>query len=76
LSTVSKEAVVALTRRLAAALAPLGIRVNCVHPGATPSEGGAADKQVAAAVLHLLSPTATHPTGHTLPATGAFHPGA
>jgi NAD(P)-dependent dehydrogenase (short-subunit alcohol dehydrogenase family) len=37
--TASKGGVVALTRSLAVALAPLGIRVNCVAPGLMRTEG-------------------------------------
>jgi NAD(P)-dependent dehydrogenase (short-subunit alcohol dehydrogenase family) len=69
---VSKEAVVALTARLAPALAPLGIRVNCVHPGA-PDQGSSPDKEVSTAVLRLLSPAAARLTGYTLAADGGLH---
>lgn len=37
--TASKGGIVALTRSLAVALAPLGIRVNCVAPGLMRTEG-------------------------------------
>jgi len=57
---VSRDAVVALSRHLALTLEPLGIRVHCVHPGAAPETGGGPDKDVAAAVLSLLSPAAAH----------------
>lgn len=55
---VSREAVVALSRHLALALEPLGIRVGCVRPVASPGETDSPDKEIAAAVLRLLSPTA------------------
>jgi 3alpha(or 20beta)-hydroxysteroid dehydrogenase len=61
---VSKDGVVALTSQLATALAPRHIRVNCVHHRITPASSP--DKDVAAAVLYLLSPTVGL-TGHTLP---------
>jgi NAD(P)-dependent dehydrogenase (short-subunit alcohol dehydrogenase family) len=64
---VSREAVVALSRHLALALGPLGVRVECVHPGAADTDGGP-EKDVATRVLHLLSPTARL-RGHT-PAAG------
>jgi NAD(P)-dependent dehydrogenase (short-subunit alcohol dehydrogenase family) len=68
---VSKEAVVALTARLAPALAPLGIRVNCVHPGAL-DQGSSPDKEVSTAVLCLLSPAAGELSGCTLAADGGL----
>jgi NAD(P)-dependent dehydrogenase (short-subunit alcohol dehydrogenase family) len=69
---VSKDAVVALTARLAPALAPLGIRVNCVHPGAG-DHGGSPDKEVSTAVLRLLSPAAARRGGDAVAADGAMH---
>jgi 3alpha(or 20beta)-hydroxysteroid dehydrogenase len=73
---VSREAVVALSRHLSLALEPLGIRVDSVHPGAVPDGDGYPDKDVAAAVLHLLWTAAASLNGHT-PATGTgAHPPA
>src|SRR6266536_2572985 len=70
---VYKDAVAALTQRLAAALAPRGIRVGCVHQGTTSAEGARPDKETAAAaVLPLLSSTA-HPAGQAL-APGELSP--
>lgn len=77
--TISKSAVVALTRALAASLAGRRIRVNCVQPGAGPS--ACPDKEVADAVLDLLCPTA--PAGgqarsplSAATVRGATHPAA
>jgi NAD(P)-dependent dehydrogenase (short-subunit alcohol dehydrogenase family) len=69
---VSKDAVVALTAHLAPELAPLGIRVNCVHPGAG-NHGSSPDKEVSAAVLRLLSPAAAQLSGYALAADGGLH---
>jgi NAD(P)-dependent dehydrogenase (short-subunit alcohol dehydrogenase family) len=52
---VSRDAVVALSRHLELALEPLGIRVTCVRRGAAPDQAGSPDKNVAAAVLRVLS---------------------
>jgi len=60
---VSKGAVVALTRRLATALASRRIRVNCVDPGA--ATDACPDEEVADAVLHLLS-RPVRLSGHTV----------
>jgi NAD(P)-dependent dehydrogenase (short-subunit alcohol dehydrogenase family) len=58
---VSRDAVVALSRHLAIALEPLGIHVRCLHPGTAPDLGGGPDKDVAAAVVRLLSTSAASP---------------
>jgi NAD(P)-dependent dehydrogenase (short-subunit alcohol dehydrogenase family) len=65
---VSREAVVALSRHLARALEPGGIRVECVHRSATHREGGCLDKDVATEVVRLLSPTAHLPGTTPTPA--------
>lgn len=53
---VSREAVVALSRHLALALKPTGIRVECIQPPAPAEAAGSPDKLVAAEVVRLLSP--------------------
>ena len=68
---VSKDAVVALTAHLAPALAPLGIRVNCVHPGPA-DPAGSPDKEVSSAVLRLLSPAASRLSGYALATDGGL----
>jgi 3-oxoacyl-[acyl-carrier protein] reductase len=61
----TKAALETLTGSLAAELGPLGIRVNCVRPGAVPSElnerGGYLDAQAAAERLEAIG--RTHPLG-------------
>ncbi|HZD73530.1 MAG TPA: SDR family oxidoreductase [Actinomycetota bacterium] len=65
---VSREAVVALSRHLALALEPLGIRVECVRRSAPPDQGGGSDKEIATEVVRLLSPTAHLPGSAPTPA--------
>jgi NAD(P)-dependent dehydrogenase (short-subunit alcohol dehydrogenase family) len=62
---VSKEAVVALSRQLAMAMEPVGIRVECIHPGATSNGQAGPHKDVAAQVLELLSSALAGFNGHT-----------
>jgi 3alpha(or 20beta)-hydroxysteroid dehydrogenase len=69
---VSRDAVVALSTHLALALQPLGVRIGCVEPGAASDVGDWTEKDVAAAVLRLISSTAKRRAGHTL-AAGGFH---
>jgi meso-butanediol dehydrogenase / (S,S)-butanediol dehydrogenase / diacetyl reductase len=52
---VSRDAVLALSRHLALALEPLGIRVECVRLENAAEEGDSPDKNVAAAVIRVLS---------------------
>lgn len=85
----SKGGVIAMTKALAAELAP-DIRVNCVAPGMvdTPMADGArqnvgnyalkrlaAPEEIAQAILYLSSPAASYVTGATLPVDGGrtFH---
>jgi NAD(P)-dependent dehydrogenase (short-subunit alcohol dehydrogenase family) len=65
---VSREAVAALSRHLALALEQNGIRVECVHPGVAAEGAGSPDKDVAAEVLRLLSPTSHLPGPTPTPA--------
>jgi NAD(P)-dependent dehydrogenase (short-subunit alcohol dehydrogenase family) len=56
----TKGAIEAMTRALAAELAPSGIRVNCIRPGAVPTgilaRSGHLDDESAAARLQSLAP--------------------
>jgi 3(or 17)beta-hydroxysteroid dehydrogenase len=70
---VSREAVVALSRHLALALEPFGIRVESVDPGATLDGDGCLEKDVATEVLHLLAPVARRLAGHNPSAGDGAH---
>src|SRR6266496_4886200 len=70
---VSREAVVALSRHLALALEPFGIRVECLDPGATLDGDGCLEKDVATEVLHLLAPVARRLAGRNPSAAGGLH---
>jgi NAD(P)-dependent dehydrogenase (short-subunit alcohol dehydrogenase family) len=70
---VSRDAVVALSNHLALVLEPLGISIGCVQPRAASDVGDWTEKDVAAAVLRLISSTAKRRAGHTLAADGGFH---
>lgn len=70
---VSRDAVVALSNHLVLALEPLGIGVACVQPGAASDVGDCSEKDVAAAVLRLLSSAAGRRGGRALAADGGFH---
>lgn len=64
---VSREAVVALSRHLALALEPTGIRVECVRPPSSTEAAGSPDKDVAAEVLRLLAPLRSPSTATAVP---------
>jgi NAD(P)-dependent dehydrogenase (short-subunit alcohol dehydrogenase family) len=64
---VSMDAVVALSRHLGPALEPLGVEVHCVFLDAIPGGGSSPDKDIAAAVVELLSGGARRASG-TCPA--------
>jgi 3-oxoacyl-[acyl-carrier protein] reductase len=70
---VSRDAVVALSGHLALALEPFGIRVGCVPVEADPDDGICPEKQVADAVLRLVSSAAARRPGQRLAADGGFH---
>jgi len=70
---VSREAVVALSRHLALALEPFGIRVESVDPGATLDGDGCLEKDVATEVLHLLAPVARRLAGRNPSAGDGAH---
>lgn len=69
---VSRDAVVALSGHLALALEPFGIRVDCVRAEAA-ADGICLEKDVAGAVLRLLSSAAARRAPHRLAADGGCH---
>src|SRR6266511_39009 len=68
-----QAAVVALSRHLALALEPFGIRVECLATGATLDGDGCLEKDVATEVLHLLAPVARRLAGRNPSAAGGVH---
>src|SRR6266496_987151 len=65
--------VIAVSRHLALALEPFGIRVECLDPGATLDGDGCLEKDVATEVLHLLAPVARRLAGRNPSAAGGLH---
>jgi NAD(P)-dependent dehydrogenase (short-subunit alcohol dehydrogenase family) len=73
---VSRDAVVALSGHLALALEPFGIRVACVRAEAAADDGSFLEKDVAGAILRLLSSAAARRAPHGLAADGGCHAAA